>query len=297
MRIAALLMLLACSPSLQAATPTPAEEVIRQLLAEGSVNCDLSVIPPAQKDAVIMRLRETARMRGGYSLLGTTVLDPMDADLLLLRIGDIFTIERMTQDYRAYDSMASWDYATRSFRYSRQPKIIPYLAEDFNAKEDPNKRITVKPRPDSGEFAVGVPARSIFSGVIVTDIIKSSPLFSPQMKAWASQAFALRLESPERFRKLMGVWWEANKAAFERGNYQAVMPVAEQDAVPITPPASTPKLENPLPQPAPRATPGLMPTLAQTPAAPLERRAPVWLWLVGILVLVAIVAFALKRPA
>jgi hypothetical protein len=224
-----------------AATPTAAEQVIRQLLAQGSVNCDLSVIPLAQKEAVIARLRETAAMKGGYSLLGTTVLDVMDADLLLLRIGDTFTIERMIREYRAYDSMASWDYVTRSFRYARQPRIIPHLAEDFYLEENPNQGITIDPPPGSMEFAVGVPARSIFSGVIATRIIEKAPEFSPQMKAWATQAYALRMESPKRFRRMMRAWWEANKAAFARGDYKAVIPVAEHAAMPAAPHVSTPR--------------------------------------------------------
>jgi hypothetical protein len=224
-----------------AATPTAAEQVIRQLLAQGSVNCDLSVIPLAQKEAVIARLRETAAMKGGYSLLGTTVLDVMDADLLLLRIGDTFTIERMVQDYRAYDSMASWGYVATKFRRARQPKVIPYLAEDFYLDENPNGGITRDAPPGSMEFAVGVPARSIFSGVIVTEIIQKAPEFSPQMKLWATQGYALRLESPERFRGMMRAWWEANKAAFTRGDYKAVISVAEQDALPAAPPVSTPR--------------------------------------------------------
>ena len=189
-------------PDGYAANLTPAEETIVKVLESGRMSDDrrslippdISLVPPQLKEAVISRLQDTARLKGGYSLLGTVVLDLTESDLLLLSLGDDFTIERMMKDYRAYDSMASWDYVTRTFQYSRQPKIIPYLAEDFYSKEDPNTGINVTPPPNSGEFAVSVPARSTFSGVIVTRIISKAPEFSPQLKVWADQAYALRLE-------------------------------------------------------------------------------------------------------
>jgi hypothetical protein len=251
----------------------PAEESIIKVLKVGSVSGDLSLIPFEQRDAVIARLRETAQLKKGYSLLGTTLLDPMDADLLLLRLGDTFTIERMMKDYRKYDSMVSWGYVARSFRYARQPKLIPYLIEDVNVNEDPNKGITVKPPPNSGDFAVGVPARCIFSGVIVTDIIKSSPLFTVQMKAWASQAFAIRLESPERFQSLMRIWWEANKAAFAREDYQGVLPLADQEAAPPPHPASTPRQRVPAATTTTAVPSSTMPTV-RPPASEETSRKP-----------------------
>lgn len=294
-----LVALAACLSNGYAATLTPAEEMIVKVLESGRLSGDrrsfippdISLVPPEQREAVIFRLRETAKLKGGNSLLGTVALSTMEADLLLLRLGDTFTIERMVKDYRAYDGMTSWGYVTESFRYARQPKIIPYLADDFCSKEDPNKGITVSPPPGSTEFAVGVPARSIFSGVMVTDLIKSSPAFSPQMKAWANRAFALRLESPERFRGLMRAWWDVNKTAFERGDYLAVIPVAEEDAAPATPPASTPKQE-----PSTHATPPAPPALVTpTSAIPAERKFPVWPWIVGVAVAIGIVALAAKR--
>jgi len=161
--------------------------------------------------------------------LGTVVLDPVEAELLLLRLGDTFTIERMIDVYRAYNSMSSWDYVPRMFRNARQPKVIPYLAEDFNSEEDQTALITLHPASGVEDLAVGVPARSVFSGVLVTDIIKGSSQFSPEMKAWASRAFALRLESPVRFLNTMKRWWEANKAVLEAADYGSVKSVSDQN--------------------------------------------------------------------
>ena len=186
---------------------------------------DISLIPAGQKEGVIARLREIATHHEAV-LLGTASIHPMSADLLLLRIGDKFTIERMVAAYRAYDTRASWSYVAQRFKSSRQPKVIPYLAEDFSMPDDPNGRITVSPPSESGDFAVGVPVRSIFSGVLVTELIQSSSFFSPELKTWAQQAFALRLKSPARFLELMRLWWKTNQAAFQREDYQAVVPVS-----------------------------------------------------------------------
>ena len=275
----------------QPAKDQSVDDLVRE--ATSKTYYDFSKISAQQREGVVIKLREIAKEKGSYVLLGTAMISPMSADLQLLRLGDTFTIERMMMDYRAYDSMTSWGYVQTEFERSRQPKLIPYLAEDFYSKEDPNGGITVSPPPDSSDFAVGVPPRSIFSGVTVTRIIEKSPAFSPQMKAWAYQAFSLRLESPERFRTLMRVWWDANRAAFERGDYQAVRPVAEQDnrhgnAAGLqtdakAPPASTP--------PSAPTTP----ELPQIPAAEVRQIAPVWPWFVGIVTLVAIVTLVFKR--
>ncbi|MDQ3623583.1 MAG: hypothetical protein M3463_14010 [Verrucomicrobiota bacterium] len=272
------------------AEKTPAEEIVCEITSMAGVNTDISNIPAAQRELVIAKLREIATKKGSVKI-GTTLVHPMSADLVLLRLGDQFTIERMIEDYRAYDSRTSWSYVTAEFESSRQPRLIPYLAEDFYSKEDPTKGITITPPPDSGEFAVGAPARSIFSGVIVTRIIKKAPEFSPQMKAWAHQAFALRLETPERFRNLMRVWWEANKAAFAREDYQAVIPVAEE-AAEVAAPASTPTQSTPAPRvissATPKATPGEI-------RAPVKRTVTLWPWVVGISALSLVAALAWKR--
>jgi hypothetical protein len=234
------------------------------------------------------------------SKIGTTRIHPIKADLLLLRLGDKFTIERMLEDYRAYDSRTSWSYVTSSFERSRQPLIIPYLAEDFYSQENPNRGIVIQPPPESMEFAVGAPPRSIFSGVVTTRIIEKAPEFSPAMKAWATQAYVVRQQSPERFRNLMRHWWDTNKAAFARGDYQSVVPVAEPPPVP--PPPATPLPATPAPStPTPPATPAAspLPPPAATPAliSGTERKTPVWPWFAGLGALLALLAVILKRRA
>jgi hypothetical protein len=48
----------------RAADLTPAEDTIRQILGKSAMNADLSTIPAEQKDAVIAKLQEVARLKG-----------------------------------------------------------------------------------------------------------------------------------------------------------------------------------------------------------------------------------------
>ncbi len=83
----------------------------------------------------------------------------------------------------------------------------------------------------------------------------------------------------------------------------ATQKVAAPKSVALRPinPASVPGVSNPPPTSvhaaAPTASPVPTTPIAQTPAVPVERESAVWPWLVGILVLLVIVALALKRRA
>jgi hypothetical protein len=83
-----------------------------------------------------------------------------------------------------------------------------------------------------------VPPRSIFSGFTIVRLIEKSPAFSEEMKTWTKQAYTLRRESASRFLSFMRAFWEKNQEAFDRKDYRAVVPVAENEIVPAKPPAS-----------------------------------------------------------
>lgn len=212
---------------------TPADQTLLRVLDTGQVKADLTLIPSDQKADVILRLRQVAAITQGVSMqIGNALVHKETADLLLLRLGDKFTMERMIRGYQTYDSPQAWVYDQEMFERSRQPLLIPYLAQDFYLNEDPKGGVTTNEPPDSTDFVVSAPARSIFSGITAVRIIKEAPEFTKEMKAWAQQAYAVRLASPARFRGLMLAWWNVNKKAFERGEYGAVVPVAEPFQLP-----------------------------------------------------------------
>ena len=68
-------------------------------------------------------------------------------------------------------------------------------------------------------------------------------------------------------------------------------------ATPNPPAAAAPPRSQTLSQTPPAASPSATTPVAETPAAPVERKSPVWPWVVGMLALVVIVAVALKRRA
>lgn len=278
--ICILLALLAAVPQGTAKAPlTSAEQTLLKVLDTGEVKADLTLIPPEQKEAVVSRLREIAQQKEGSVEVGNALVHVSTADLLLLRLGDTFTMDRMMRDYRAYNSMSSWGYAQNMFEYSQQPLLIPYLAQDLYLEEDPSKGITVAPPPDSDEFAVTVPPRSIFSGVTMVRIIEKSPAFSEAMKAWTKQAYALRRESASRFRSLMQAFWERNKEAFDRKDYGAVVPVAENQIVPAKPPAPrTPPPSVATPSPMVAVAPPSTPFLEIAKPSQVVWRVPAWQW-------------------
>jgi len=208
---------------------TPADQTLIRVLETGQIKADLTLIPPDQRTDIIFRLRRIAAITQGVSQeVGNSIVHKDTADLLLLRLGDKFTIERMIQDYRAYNSPHAWVYDQHLFELSSQPLLIPYLAQDFYLNEDTAKGFATGEPPDATEFVISGPPRSIFSGVTVVRLIQNVPEFTEEMKAWARQAYDVRLASPERFRNLMRVFWEKNKAAFERQDYRAVVPVAHK---------------------------------------------------------------------
>jgi hypothetical protein len=77
-------------------------------------------------------------------------------------------------------------------------------------------------------------------------------------------------------------------------NLTAVAPPAPPDATPI---ASIPTPAPPVPNTPPVASSSPTTPVVETPAVPVERKSPVWPWVVGILALIVIVTVALKRRA
>jgi hypothetical protein len=68
------------------------------------------------------------------------------------------------------------------------------------------------------------------------------------------------------------------------------------DPAAATPAAATPTRSTPVPTATP-ATPSPAPAVAESPAPVVERKSPVWPWVVGIAALIAILALIFKRRA
>lgn len=244
---------------------SPATDEKAVELMSRSIKSDLSIVSPSERTAVVARVREVGF--GKLRQIGTASVDRIDAQIVLVRLGDTESIERLMQEYRRYDSMYAWDTIPRIFQVSRQPSVIAYLAEDLSSKDDPNRNIVSNPPPDSTEFGVTATNRSVYSGVIITRVIEDSPEFSPALKKWAKDMYEVRLANPGNFRDSMRTWWEENRDAFRKGDYKSVVPLPPQ-----TPPVPSLSANAASPAPSPMAaTP--QPTIP-APAEILSQPAP-----------------------
>jgi hypothetical protein len=226
--------------------------------------CDLSYdgskislqkIPEAKRPEVVEMLRRISNgeITAVGSEEGSTVANQKGAILGLVTLGDEQTLQKLIQIYRTYNSRSAWDYIPETFRFSKNPKVISYLAEDF----DLNEPVTAFYGGKDSEETISVPPRSIYSGVISLRIIRKSDKMSAEMRDWSKQAEAFRAVNPEGFRRMMRAWWQENKAAFAKGDYLSVKPIDlqqfEKEPKPTPDPGPTPLAakEEPAPTPSP----------------------------------------------
>lgn len=214
---------------------TSIELKARTLIAD-SITSDLSIVG-SDRAAVIALLDEVAT--GKIDHIGVASAAQDNAQIVLMRLGDDQTIQQVVAQYQQYNSSYVLSHIPDMLEWSKQPATITYLASDFYLNDDASQSINLKENWET----VGVPARSIYSGVIALEIIKRAPEFSEEMKAWAKVAYALRLKDPSKFKRLMQAWWNENKNAFTQRNYSAVHPVDINSFE-----ASAPASVQPLPQ-------------------------------------------------
>lgn len=279
MRVIFLFILFSVAVKAASDGTSPSELKVRRLVAD-SITSDLSIIG-SDSNTVLPLLRDIAT--GKINHIGGASVSQDNAQIVLIRLGDDQTIQQVVAQYQQYDSRYSLAHIPDMFEWSNQPQIITYLASDFYLNEDATKSINQKEDPG---FAVTAPVRSIYSAVISLEIIKRSPEFRPDMKAWAKDAYALRFKDPAKFRHLMQAWWQENKDAFRQKNYSAVQPLDinsfEAATAPTPPPPSPPEVK-PVPKPP-------EPVAQVTPPAPMpevqaapETRIAWWIYVTVVL--------------
>lgn len=273
----ALVFILAAS---QAASET--EQLVLRILEKPGRKTDLSGVTPTNRGAVIMLLRDIATQK--VEKIGTVLPDYIGAEVVLLRLNDTETIARLTDDYkRNYGSRGSF-WLAEHLEWGAQAAVIPYLADDF-FRDDGERSTIVR----EGSGGIRVMPRSVFSSLTILRIAKVSEQFSPEMRAWAKQRLMASIYPLDSFRTDMRVWWRQNEAAFAKGDYHAVRPLQPENEAAA---AATPlPLATSRPVPSTPATP----ITTEAHAATVERKTPVWPWVVGIAVLTVIASLVWKR--
>jgi hypothetical protein len=144
--------------------------------------------------------------------------------------------------------------------------------------------------------AIVATARRLQGDNLIQAIYAMKGLNSPVIRGFASE---LRQDSREEVRTAaQSVLSSIGSDSAEMSRFPAkpaeVSPPPPAD---VKPAAATPTTSTPAPPLTPIASPASMVPVPQTPAPMVERKSPVWPWLVGMLALVVIIAFALKRRA
>jgi hypothetical protein len=223
--------------SLMIATTCAIDQIDLKILdlTRSSIHSDLTDVSPAERTELLQRLRKIASGEvthiGGQSPDSGAYPGQSNAQIVLMRMGDIPGIEQIIQRYRQYDAEV-WDYP-KYFEWSKQPLLIPYLAEDLFLNDDPAHYI------DTGDVAV--PNRSIYSGIVIVRIVRSSPVFSDELRLWAKRMYQVWVDDPARFRKTMRIWWNANAKTFQQQNYAAVAPGPLEAAQVAGTPSASPR--------------------------------------------------------
>ena len=189
----------------------------------------LQVVTPEIREEVIMRLRRTAY--GFDSDTGAKMEHRNKTALLvLLRLGDVPTIEDVMREY--HETPGEWEWEKNrsgvvglldgTFPDSAQPLLIPYLAREF-FRED------LHTADDEVMEREGFPG-SVGSAFYAIGIMKKSPVFNAPVRKWAEKAdWALRLHTGRdivKYREVMQQWWWDNAKHFEAKDYGAVQPGA-----------------------------------------------------------------------
>jgi hypothetical protein len=194
---------------------TPNGRKAAQLSVRGS-KASLEDVRPEDKAEVLSILRQIAE--GKVTEIGTKAPSKSGADVALLTLGDRPTIERLINEYRVYNSQRTLAEIPQNFEWSKQALLIPYLAEDLFLDDDPKATVVLR---DKYEAIIG-PNLSIRSGISLVRIMQTSEVFSERQKKWALEMERLRVHDVVKFRDRMRLWWNRNKAHFEKHDYAAV---------------------------------------------------------------------------
>jgi hypothetical protein len=274
---------------------TEVEELVVQMLAEAPQKANLSVITPANRDAVVKILRDASTYK--ITAIGTSPLDEVGAGIILVRLNDAETISRLIGQYRdTYGSRGSF-WKAGHLELAGQASVIPLLAEDFFMEDGDKSTIN----RDGKGGGIRVIPRSAFSGITAMRVTIASKQFSDETRAWANQRLIQGYYPYEKFRADMRLWWKQNEAAFKTGNYMAVKPPVPE------PPPSLPNPEdskrviptkpvmNSLPTPATPAPPPIPAPAVANAEKPLPESSIWWALVAGIAALLMIVAVVIKR--
>jgi hypothetical protein len=185
----------------------------------------------------------------------------------LIKLGDRETAKQLVGDLLRGDDENQSAYGV--LMGVRQAWVIPML-EPLLMRDEPvgQKYMQMGPKPPS-----------VLAAVCMWRILARCPDVPDDVRKWA-KTFEYKLEL-DPMRRQMRDWWEQNKAAFERQDYAAVKPLQP------VPPERIPTPASPAPKQSNRE---LTKQPSAVPAAAVVRENNPSRWLVGILIVLAVLS-------
>lgn len=105
----------------------PIDEIVAKVTSR-AFESDLSQITPSNEAAVMAKLRQVAYGTRSFTMLGTAMVDRDNARVILIRLGDGPTIEKVVSNFERYDSPSAVGHVPDLLVGARQPLVIPALA-------------------------------------------------------------------------------------------------------------------------------------------------------------------------
>jgi hypothetical protein len=244
-----------------------AEDLVVRLLREAGTSADLSLIDDANRPAMMALLRDIATEK--VTKIGTVLPNRISARIVLIRLSDPETIQRVVSEYRAlYGKRRSFELA-EDLERGANGAAIPYLADDF-LRQDEEKAVIL----NEGGARIRVIPQGAFSGVTTLRIIMGSAQFPPEVRQWAKKRL---IEGAYPYRRLqddVGLWWQQNREAVSSGMYAKTRPLQKGATAPAAgaplPPPATPVSP---PDPPHSTPPAVTPAPEESPANPVVQAA------------------------
>lgn len=214
------------------------ENLVLRLLEKAGTKADLSLIDDTNRQGMITLLRDIATRK--VTQIGTTLPDSMAAQIVLLRLADPETIQRVVSDFRTmYGRRRSFELA-EDLELAAHGAALPYLANDFS-RQDGDKSTILK----DGGARIRVIPQSAFSGVTTLRIIIASDQFPPEVRQWAKERLIQGAYPFDKLRDDVALWWEQNGKLVSNGLYGKTRPLQEAASVPAAAiplrPSATPR--------------------------------------------------------
>ena len=157
--------------------------------------------------------------------------DYEDCYLLLLRLGDLKMIAKVSNIYRQFirESQSGSD-PSRMILEAKQPLALPVLFEDIERQESPEPKVV-----NTDGLQIHVYPPSMHGPLQAMRLIHGSAAFPPEVRTWAGDMLRQSRTHPAEVRNALRLWWKQNGTAISNGEFLKVDAPSTDSKVPGRP--------------------------------------------------------------